>query len=388
MKSQLLEDMGQSATLCLVPSDAADEPLASKAVQIPAPARPAKPARPRAGFAVWRQKPADAEPVASVQAPDQQVTSLELDNVFEEIAAMEAQYVDAAPQQKSSVAPDDVRHALAGASIEPPLTSTLLEAEPTLASNATQGALLAKEPFFDFTLPSSAQTSPDPFTPASTGFARSGQRYLLWGACLIGGVLLVQGGRWLYQDRDDSAPLAAVADEVKAEPQVDKAAKRRAIAAKEFTLGPNGDVRVTPVAPPAQRALAVPPLVLLETQTAKEFGNDQPSSTGAERGKVEAQTMTKSVAVERKLSTPLPKASPQPTREKSDFATARASTAIERGPTRQLARLAANTSEIPAGKESTTSATLKACREYGYSAAQCVKRACSVTKYGFVCRGQ
>jgi hypothetical protein len=55
---------------------------------------------------------------------------------------------------------------------------------------------------------------------------------------------------------------------------------------------------------------------------------------------------------------------------------------------RQLARALLTQVEAKPKPPSPMEATLKACKDYGYTPAQCFKRACSVTKYGFVCRGK
>lgn len=236
MKTQLLEDIGQSAPLSLVPSGRVPNPAAGAA-------------KPRSAFGVWRQKPA-----ADEQPPPQP---------------------------------------------------------------APQG------PVFDFT-PPSPSTAPDVFKREPGWLERSGRRYLIWGACLLSSALAIQAAWWFYEERKDEGTLALVADELKAEPQFDKAVKRRALDAKEFTLGPDGEVHVESAAP-------APPLVLLEPE-------------------------------------------PEPV--------------AQQAPARKIARKPVVQAETKPDPESAMSATLKACREHGYSADQCVKRACSVTKYGFVCRGK
>lgn len=245
MKTQLLEDIGQSATLSLVPSGRVSN-------------LPARAAMPRSATGVWRQKPAAADD--DEQAPPQP---------------------------------------------------------------APQG------PVFDFT-PPFPSTAPDVFKREPGWFERPGRRYLTWGACLLASALAVQAAWWFYEEREDAGTLALVADELKSEPQFDKALKRRALEAKEFTLGSDGDVHVEPAAP-------VPPLVLLE---------------------------------------PEPEPEPEPT------------PVAQQAPVRKIVRKPAVPAETKPDQESAISATLKACREHGYSADQCVKRACSVTKYGFVCRGK
>ena len=177
---------------------------------------------------------------------------------------------------------------------------------------------------------------------------------MLWGSCVLLGALLIQAGWWLYEQHKDAGSLALVADELKAEPQLEKAVKRRTHGAKEFMLGPDGEVGVAPAVPvsspsPSPRASqAVPPLVLLDPEPVAQPAHAAPLPKPVHRS-------------ERLVATSKPvraKVEPVPQRENK------------------------------AEPESTMSATLKACREHGYHAAQCVERKCSVTKYGFVCRGE
>lgn len=118
MKTQLLEDIGQSATLTLVPSAKVANPLAE-------PKRPTTPhatslqSKPRSAFGVWRQKPAADVVVPAPAQEDPQPTSTELDSVFEEIAALEAQYaaLDVTPVTLSL--PPETTHQIAPVSAEP-----------------------------------------------------------------------------------------------------------------------------------------------------------------------------------------------------------------------------------------------------------------------------
>ena len=328
MKTQLLEDIGQSATLSLVPSDTVVSNRSHKA----APARAATPARPRSASGVWRQKPA-GEPVDVVtQQPDQAPPLPEIPPPFEPVAAVEAQYVPPRPPHQAAIAP----------------------VEPTLDVEQAQSAPAPQGPVFDFTPPSPAAPGPDLFKHEPARAERSGRRYLLWGSCVLASALAIQAGWWLYAEREDAGTLALVADELKAEPQFDKAVKRRAVGAKEMTLGPDGEVTVAPAAP------AIPPLVLLTPERGAE-------STPA---------------------APLPKAIQHTEHERPVPAIKPARAKLERAPDRQLVRQVAMQAEKKPEPESAMSATLKACREHGYLAAQCVKHACSVTKYGFVCRGK
>ena len=325
MKTQLLEDIGQSATVSLVPSGRASNAGSRKGGQDVAQAPAATPVRPRSAFGVWRQKP-EGEPVAlATQQPDHPPPPLE---------------APPPPLYKAPIAP----------------------AEPALAAKATQG------PVFDFTPPTHPTPALDLDKRAPTWFERSGRRYLLWGSCVLSLALAVQAGRWLYEERKDVAALAPapVADESKAEPQLNKAVKRRAIRAKEFTLGPDGEVLVAPAAAPSPLPRTAPialPLVLLEPEPAAD-NKDQPTAALK--------------AAKKSTAAPVPKRMQRTERERLVLASKPARAGVK--PAMQV--------EKNPEPESAMSATLKACRELGYHAAQCVKRACRVTKYGLVCRGK
>ncbi|MEJ7807097.1 MAG: hypothetical protein WKG03_14390 [Telluria sp.] len=197
-------------------------------------------------------------------------------------------------------------------------------------------------PVFDFTLPAQTTPVPEPFVPEAPWFERPGRSPLLWGSCMVSAALVILAGLWLYEARRSAVAPAVVADQAKAQAPVSKAPRVRPIAAKEFTLNPDGEVHVTPVSAP-RPAPAAPPIVLLEP-------------------------------------TPEPKVlrpAPKPERVR-----------VKPAPERQLARAPAKLVERKPAPESAMAATLKACREHGYAADRCIKRGCSVTKYGFVCRGK
>ena len=292
MKTQLLEDIGQSATLSLVPSGRAIAQV-----------RAATPAKPRSAFAVWRPKPA-AEPLV--------------------VAA-----------ETLPVLPSPVHEV-----VIPPV-------EPEVAAIAPPSENAPSGPVFDFTPLSPTIPSPEPFIHEPSWFERSGKGYLIWGSCALAGALVIYAGLF-YEERKDARAPALVADQSKAQPQVVKAVKPRAIAAKEFTLGPDGEVQATPAAPP-------PPLVLLAPEPAAEVKlTSAPPAVRAAR-----------------------QAPPKPERAR-----------VKRAPERQLARAPVIQAEKKAVPDTAMAATLKACREHGYHPGQCVKRGCSMTKYGFVCRGK
>ena len=291
MKTQLLEDIGQSATLTLVPSGKVLNATAENLEQDIAQALAAMSDTPRPVFGVWRQKPA-SEPIAPANVePEQQA------------APLQAVHEDA-------VAP--VEHTFAA---DPPPTD-----QPP------------RDPLFEFTVPWSSTPAEDVFKPEPSWFERWGARYLLPGLGMLAAALVILGGLWFYEERKDATALALVADEVKAQPQVNKA------------------VQVAPVAAPT-----VPPMVLLKPEPAAVAEPDNK--------KVQASHEPEQAAE------PAPVA-PLPKRVRR----------AERAPV----VLADAKSEPVSG----TTAMLKACREHGYQAAQCVKRACSMTKYGFVCRGK
>lgn len=355
MKTQLLEDIGQSATLSLIPSKIEARRKINGAVEDVAPARTVEPVMSRAGFGVWRHKPVAEPVVPMVQQPEPPPTPLELQDVFEEIAALEAQYVspdahdlpgiaENSIEQKHSTPPVEANHRQA----QPPTESTLFSSQTPI----TPGSW---DPLFDFTPTAPAVPTPDPFTTAPSGLSASKRRYVMWGACVLAIAMLIQGGRLLYQDRGALGSPALIADAGQVKPQVDKAVKRRAHAATESTLRPEGEVLV---------ATAAPPLVLLDPEPPKAVNLAQSSPRTV--SPVAAQTPRKQSGVT------------------AEPATAKR----EREPVRQYARASAARTEEPIGRSTSMAETLKACREHGYSEAQCIRRACSVTKYGFVCRGR
>lgn len=329
MKTQLLEDIGESATLSLEPSGKVSNSGIQKGLHAIAHESAAAPVRPRTTFGVWRQKP-EGEPVALATSPLEQ---------------------------------------------PPPMVEALPDFEPTFAANPVQSDPVSQGPLFDFTLP--PPTTPAPGLPKreSGWFERSGRRYLLWGSCVLAGALVIQAGWWLYDERQDAGAQALVADEVKVEPQLPKAAKRRAFVAKEFTLAPDGAVQVAPAAPP-RPAPAIPPLVLLKPEPAADTRRQTP-----------AQPRPQPV-VEQAPAAPSANALHRAGREQLVPTARPVQTKAERAPERRLASESVTPAEKKPEPESAVSATQKACKDHGYTAAQCVKQACSVTKYGFVCRGK
>lgn len=384
MKTQLLEDIGQSAALSLVPSKTVDDAKAGKQVQNAAHAGSAAPSRPRFGGA-WRQKPAGEPPAATPQQPDQQPAPLEVHSLIEEIAALEAQYVPPSPRHDPVIAPVEHQHPL-GISAAGPLHGPAIPAvEPTLARNPPHSATAPQDPVFDFTPPSPALQAADPFTPAPSWAARSRGRYLLWGACVLTAALLILGGGWLYQGRNDAGPLVPRADEAKRATRAETTVKLPALAAKQPTPAPDDDVRLTAAAPASPPSPGVPPLVMLEP--------DPPAANKREQslpsGRTEHRKPPKpEQAADQRPASPLPKPPARKAGAQNHTAALPASERREREPVARYARASAIAKETPSERDTTMAATLRACREHGYHAAQCIKRACSMTKYGFACRAR
>ncbi len=366
MKTQLLEDIGQSATLSLVPSARVSISGPHKVGPDVAQTRAAMPAKPRPAFGVWRKKP-DGEPaVLAIPQPDQPPPPLESPAALEPIAVAEAQYMPPEPVREEAI----------------PRT------EPTLAANAPHSEPAPHGPEFDFTLPLPATAASEPFQRGPGWFERSGRRYLLWGACVLSGALLIQGAR-IYSVRKDAHALAPLAGESKAKPQAGKAGRHRP---KEFTLGPDGVVptsaapALSPPGRPPVVASPVPPLVLLEPERTTATKAAPTLAPVPVQKKPQAKPKPEHVAQVEPV-VPLPKAKHRTAREQLALPAKPARAKVERASVRQLAHEPVMQAETKAEPESAMSAMLKACREHGYHAEQCVKRACSVTKYGFVCRG-
>jgi hypothetical protein len=332
MKTQLLEDIGDSATLSLVASG--DVPRAVMLAIAPAPAPEIAPVpAPEIAPALAPDiAPAPAPDIVSAVVPPVTGAPRFATGVWRQKPAAEAPFV--APQEPVSLPLPS----------EPVATVATVEA----ARLPLQTADHARE--FDFTLP--PLTSPIVAAPvAEPGwFARSGRRSLLWGSCVLAGALVVQGGVWLHAQRGDARARAVVADASPAPSPPDHAVRRHAPAAKEFTLDRDGQVLVAAPAPVKPSPIArseskVPPLVLLEPEPTR------------------SAELTAPVRV--------PKRVPLAAREPVAAPVKPPRAPVEKKPDAMIA----------------ADVNLKACKEHGYSAAQCVKRACSVTKYGFVCRG-
>jgi hypothetical protein len=369
MKTQLLEDIGQSAGLPLAPAKAVELAQAGTPAQGPATPRKAQPVSPRSATGVWRQKPAEEAPAFTTPQLVEEPAPLALDQVFEEIAALEAQLVHPAQQQApaiAQVAPEpDVPAALA----EPLIARADQPAEDSTAPNPAYIATAPPAPLFDFTQPLPTPQEANPFTPAPSGFTRSRKRYLLGAACVLSAALLAWGGHWLYQERSDAGSMALIA----AQRPVDTPVNGQALAKKAAMPEPAAEA-TAPVSSP------IPPLVMLEP-------DDPPAVVKPEQA-VRPRVQKPERTLERETASPPPKPSVRKVREPSRAAVRPAKELPRREPVRQLARAAAIPVERPAAPDTSMAALLRACREHGYHATQCIKRECSVTAYGFACRGR
>jgi hypothetical protein len=369
MKTQLLEDIGESTALSPPSSKPGGNSNAGKGAPVPAPARNAPPARGRAATGVWRQRLA-TEPPAPTTRPLEEARTLELDKVFGELAALEAQFVRPEPQQALS--------ASHGESLYQP---GIALAEATAAPEPTPTMTAPHDPMFDFTPPAPTPYLADPVTPAPTGLAQSRKRPLVWAACALSAALLIWGGGYLYQERNDAGSPAFIASQAKGEARVDSASNERAPAARAPRAEPGAGV-------PASTPLPdVPPLVMLEPDPPAAIKPKQAPRLAASRE--ELVNMPKTVrAAKQAPASPLRKPTIRKTRERADAAAGPAKERRQREPVRQLVRAAAVGTDRPSAPDTSMAATLKACREHGYHASQCIKRQCSVGTYGFACRGR
>ncbi|MEW6369303.1 MAG: hypothetical protein AB1584_00100 [Pseudomonadota bacterium] len=408
MKTQLLEDIGQSAELPLTPPKTVGNAKAKAEAPHPAPPGTAQPGMPRSATGVWRQKPAAEPPIPA--KPAEEAAPLELNKVFEELAALEAQFV-APEQQHEPVAPAvEPRHALPASPAESPhqpgiapdqamdvpdpvpnpVPDPVPNPVPKHAPDPAPGAAAPQEPLFDFTPPPPERAAANPFTPASSGLTRSSGRYLLWATGLLAVALLVLGGRWFYQERNDAASLALIAGEAKQAPRVDQALKPPALAAQEAAPAPEAEARhsfAMPAIPASQAAPGVPPLVMLEPDPPAAGKGEQPPRSAVDQ-EAPPKAPQPAPVVEKKPASPPPKPAARTARASSGKAAEPAKKTRKREPAPQPVRAAAVGKEKPSGQEASLAATLKACREHGYHATQCIKRDCRVTQYGFACRGQ
>ena len=375
MKTQLLEDIGHSASLSLVPSSRDADFRSHIGAQTITQAPVAKVVKPRPLTGVWKARPAGVPVDFATQQQDQPPPPVEILPVVEPIAAADALETPSAQADEAYIAPP-----------EPAPAPIVVQSEPA-----------PPVPVFDFAPSSPVLVVADPFTQEATWLKRSGRRYLVWGACALSVALVAQAGVWLYGERKEARALALVAAVSKAQTQADNAAKRRITAAKEFTLSPEGEVRVTPATPaatpapvPSPSPTPPPSLVLLEPDPVPAIKVEPAVTRVADP--VPPQTSPKPRrALAQAPAAPLPKQRRETARAQLEAAAkpARpARTRADRMRDRQLARASLTQVEAKPNLPSPMEATQKACKDYGYTPAQCVKRACSMTKYGFVCRGK
>lgn len=366
MKTQLLEDIGQSVASSLVSSGEGSTPAPEKVALGAHRPIPARASVPRTATGVWRQKPATMPNVLAVEPADPQAAP------FQAPDGPVASEAPAAAPEPAAAAHEPVAPSYEHASGSAPATDASPKPDPLFD-------FAPRPPLFEE--PKAAQNAPG-------WFRRSGQRYVMWGSCALSAALAIAGGLWLHAERKDAGSLALVANEFKPELQSERAARRR-LAAKEFTIGANGEVSVGNTAPAlaapplARPSPSVPPLVLLPPEPASSQKAGAVAGVVPERDEPAIGPKPEAIADE------APAPPPQRVRRSAPAQADRAAKHA-RTPSRQFARapLTPSPSARTLAPESTMAATLKACRAHGYHATQCIKRACSVTKFGFVCRGK
>ena len=385
MKTQLLEDIGLSAERSLSPAATAGHPQAANEAPGRVTAGSAGPADRRVAMGVWRQKPA-AEPAAPAIEGAREPAP-RLPQAVGEIAAPEAQSVLPATEPVRTAPPPDP---LFDFTLPLPGSPAQSEREPALhmaeedapAVNPASGAALPQDPVFDFTLPATPPQAAAPLIPAASGCTQSPRRYLLWGACLLAGGLLIQGGRWLYQQRSDAGSLALVASQAKEVARVDGT-----IAAKATTPPPVAGARVQPIAAASTPLPAVPPLVMLKPEEYTLSKAEPAPSPVKSEAAPPARPKPRQAAKPRSTS-PVPKPSARKVQAQAKAAAVPAKERRKREPVRPPARASTVAAKKPARPAAASAATLKACRERGYGPGKCVKRGCSVAQHGFSCRAR
>lgn len=321
MKTQLLEDIGQSSSP-MWPAPVAKAPAPK--VQ-PPPAEVAPPVVAARSGLVWRYKIA-AEPPPPIETLPQAMTP----------EPPMAPLPEAPPPPTPLRSPLDAVDPVIG---NPPEVAT--GASPAFAPHEQQANNL-----FDFSPPpTSPNAVPDLFGREPTWFDRWGRRAVAAGLSLVACAMIVAGGLWLLREYRDEESLALVASTAKPTPDTAKA-----------TASPP---EALVAAPPDAASPVLPPLVLLPRESVPEVQ--------------EKVKPANNPAVERTISTPKP---PRIREERESVQQSRYRTATAVRP------------EVKAESPVTMAATLAACREHGYSPAQCVKRGCRVTKFGFVCTGK
>ena len=391
MKTQLLEDIGLSAEFYLSPAATVGHPQAANESPVPAAAAKARPADRRAVTGVWRQKPA-GEPATATIEETREPALRQLPRAVEEIAATEAPFVLPATEPVRTTPPPDP---LFDFTLPVPASPAQSQREPALrmaegdtpAGNPGSDAAVPQDPIFDFTLPATPPQARAPLmwgpgVPAPSGPMRSPRRYLLWGACLLAGGLLVHGGRWLYQERSNAGSLALIAGQAK-----EAAPINGAIAAKEAVPEPIAGARVQPIAAASSPLPGVPPLVMLKPEEYTVSKAEQAPSPVKSEAAPPARPKPRQASKPRPAS-PSPKPSGRKAQAPFVAAVVPAKERRKREPVRPPARASAVAAKKPARPATANAATLKACKERGYGPTQCVKRGCSVTQHGLSCRGR
>lgn len=360
MKSQLLEDFGDSRSQPSVPSPVSPPP--PQAVPDPAPQVQAGAATPAARPRVWRARRASAPPVWR---------------------AREA----ALPEPVAPEAPP------------PSAPAPMFAPRPDARPDA--------QPAADF-IPSFASRAPDDalrFPVAQPSwFERSGRRLVAWGAATLVAVALIGAGAWVYQDRKVAATLALVAGEsapaavmvpyvppapepapplvlVKPGPSTPEPAPEMDDSRQLDVRLPDsaGDVEegeeekfagtAIKAAPPAAIAAAVP-AAKVKPGVRKEPAKKAQSKQEAR------QSDTRKAAV---------KSDPRKAEAKKSSTTK--TTATKTSANKTAARTAPPSKSAASEPALSQAETLRQCRAAGYHASQCARRGCVATRFGLACRG-
>lgn len=305
MKTQLLEDIGESTELPATPSVANARPMAKANGHGPVgavggePVKPVKPLKPRSAPGVWRTRPELTLPVATVhEQEDAQAQAQEppapaaLEDVFEEIAALEAQLAQPkqhATPEEAPVAPDahlaqtklqakpeeelvapDAPDLQVAAVLATPAPFSFVEEDRTIPNSIEQTAA-PSGPMFYFAEPEPAPANAQASVPAPAAIppARRGGKYVLGTACLLSVALLAMGAmgaRSMYQGRGDATSSASVGAQTKASaPAPVRAAADKPAAPTAATL-PDVPAPGEPYVFEDRRAPDLPPLVMLEPE--------------------------------------------------------------------------------------------------------------------------
>ncbi len=522
MKTQLLEDIGESTELPATPSVANARPMAKASGHGVAggvgvePVKLIKPLKPRSAPGVWRTRPVNMPPVATIHEQEdvqeqEPPAPAALEHVFEEIAALEAQLaqpkVQAAPEgeptapevqpaqpkvqatpEEEPAAPDMPAPQAAVVPTAPAPALFSLAEENRTTPNSMEQPAAPHGPLFYFDEPTPATAETTVPAPAAVPPARRGGKYVLVTACLLSVALLgmgAMGAHWLYQGRGDATLSASVGAQTKASaPALVRAAADKPVAPPAATL-PDVPAPGEPYVFEDRRAPDLPPLVMLEPEppapavaavpapsavvekaqpvvakpapartvvtedVAPKLAAPKPIAPKsvptkpivakttvakptvakpiiarpiaarpiAARPIVGKQTAPKVIvpktlaskpsaarqaaakpaapkeivrkaaqAVRQAAAAPTPAASIRKERATSHLVSRSAPDLPEPGPLRPFAQVVP--APRPVEQDTSMEATLRACREHGYHEMQCIRRECSMTAYGFACRGR